>query len=155
MSDNQTIPLSTIQGQYNRGIDPHLTVCTNCGKDTNSLTVGELWKAKNQYKNWVYFYRRDRRKIEKELQFEFKEVIRVGPHERIPFGLCDECETEIHQFEQIVQSGGAYWHCKECHQSGVLKPCEYVDHIRQANAILAPKPIGIEFDSCKQHSVEH
>lgn len=152
MPDTNYIPLSTDRNNPG-GLCPHLTVCTRCGEETNALTIGELWKAKYQ-NQYVYFYRRDRRKIEKQLNHQFRDdqIQRVGEFERVPFGVCEACETELETYKQIVSDGGVYFECTECRRSGVIKASDFTREIRERNNIPAPNPIGVRFDSCQQHN---
>jgi len=70
--------------------------------------------------------------------------------ERVPMGLCKECETQDREFAAEVERGGVHWKCADCGQSGVIKAdTEFSRHIRESHGMPAPKPIGVEFDKNK------
>ena len=63
-------------------------------------------------------------------------------------------ELEQHlKFKSIVESGGAYWKCKECPQGGVLTAeSKLAIALRETSGVASPDPVGIEFDTCDQHT---
>lgn len=80
--------------------------------------------------------------------------------------LCDKCEKEVTEFENIVAAGGIYFQCTKCKAAGVIKyEGASEDARRMIEAVRAQQfgrgtvgwmsmPVGIEFDSCDQHGEE-
>lgn len=76
----------------------------------------------------------------------------LARNESIPCELCDDCQKEIREHQQIVADGGVYFRCLQCKAEGVIKPNEFTKHVRESQGIFPPHPLGIEFVSCEQHT---
>lgn len=136
-----------------KGVNPFLTVCERCGKDIGLILVG----------------RRD--KIRqcggcKQHLIGFREMEPCpscgdrGPHayvktlqegDKLPGGLCDECDKEVREHNEIVRQGGVHWKCKECKRGGVIRPSDFAAKVREAANVPAPNPVGVEFEKCAEH----
>lgn len=147
------IPLSK-----ERGIDPHLTCCVECGQDTNGLTLGVIMEGKDTDGNLHYTQRGSTHKYTKDLYRNSPFALSIDWNEltdtnkRIPMGLCTECE-ELHAMAlQALEDGAIYFNCDCCDITGMLKgESELAIAVRKQQNIPAPEPVGVTFDSCDQH----
>jgi len=65
--------------------------------------------------------------------------------------LCDSCNEELAQFDEIVKAGGVHWRCLDCGLSGTIGKSDYADMLRDYMEIKPPVPCGVEFETCKEH----
>lgn len=134
------------------GVNPHLTYCRRCGGDCEDLI---LLGARDG------IYRCDDCGLNligggpcpdhpgRHTTF----VRKVEEHEKLPAGPCRACRDEIELHEKIVAEGGVYFRCSECSSEGVIKPdSELARAVREHARVAPPKPIGITFDVCQQHT---
>ena len=148
--------MSNIPLHPTRALDPHLTYCPKCGGDGKGLTVGHLFAFVDRQDRIVCCYNRgDREKTKRSNHghldgYDTREV-REG--ERVPDNqICDTCEKEAAEHRAIVEAGGVYFKCDQCHQTGVIKDSEFAKDVRKRAGVEAPNPIGVKFESCDQHA---
>lgn len=132
------------------GLNPRLTICTNCGKDGRYILllgikneVGTCLVHGNVITNGsICPFCKNRLENQRELRYS----------EKIPSGLCEACEKEVNEYVAIVASGGVYFKCVECRHTGVVRPSEFATHVREV-AKIPTGPVGVEFQHCSEHSV--
>jgi len=137
------------------GIDPHLTYCTNCGGDVNAITLGTLMCGEDD-KGMKHYYNAGR----KPKGVTIYHSKRVPSHEKVPFGLCDDCEKEQTQFSEASAKGGVYFRCESCGINGVVQYTKsshgFCKEVRTLNDLVlrddeTNKPCGVLFDNCERH----
>lgn len=132
------------------GVNPHLTVCPRCGKDSNELLLIGA-------RDWIS--RCDDCGLNligggpcpEHPRAHTTRVRMIGEHERLPATtLCDECKAEVTLHRQVVSEGGIYFKCK-CGATGVIKAsAPLAGLVRERMQIAAPAPCGVELDDCPQ-----
>lgn len=151
-----------------KGVNPRMTVCYRCGKDAESIILlGKNDKKVTCSNCGTINYGCNKHDKCNKCGFKMynSEQEEIGEYEKIPV-LCSECEKEIESFKNVVSSGGIYFKCNECGQSGVIKKSDYSMYIRgihtkNSNDIYDKEDefgkylsCGIEFNSCKEHQKE-
>jgi len=173
--------MSNIPLHHERGLDPHLCFCQRCGGKTNAITVGVVMKGKSS--KGVHYYQQGRRgEVEKSIDEQLSDVVCVEEHERVPdTHNCEKCQTELNEHKRIVEDGGVFFKCKTCDATGVLRAkSQLAIEVRREVQRTADKEAaanekakfhddwytarqgtgstyiqcGVEFDNCKQHTVE-
>jgi hypothetical protein len=67
---------------------------------------------------------------------------------------CAKCKEELELWAKLVSEGGVYFKCSQCTATGVIKPDTVLaTAVRAHTKIEAPNSVGMEFESCDQHSV--
>lgn len=140
-----------------RGIDPHLCKCINCGGDSNSLTVGVIRKGEDE--NGVIHYANRGQTDKHNAMLRNKGLSEVlqwetvtDTTERIPMGLCTKCEEQEKLFKEELEKGGIFFRCKQCEKHGMIIGSHQLSiDIREHSGIKAPDPVGTEFITCKEH----
>ena len=139
-----SIPLSK-----DRGLNARLTTCTHCGKDGRELAlIGSG--------DYLHDCRTCGAKVLGTKQMRkcpsCKEVgslyvdRRLEDNEKLPMGLCEECENKSKEAEEIVKAGGIYWKCSDCGSSGAIRAeSGMAKAVRAHTGVAPPKPTGIEF----------
>jgi hypothetical protein len=148
--------MTKIELNKDGSMDTYLEVCSHCKKSTGIL-LGTLYE--NTDTKGITHYASTPHKYQKECEqhgtFFNKPFTKVGPSTQIPTGLCDECYEKLADeqalFSEIVSQGGVYFKCKECHQTGAIKPNEFTASVRRSAGVEPPDPLGIEFSSCEEH----
>lgn len=138
------------------GLTPHLCICERCMKnETQNLTIGVIHKAEDQHGNVYYSDRDQRGKTLREARDKgifLSNWSMLDEHEKIPMGLCTECEEELALHAHIVKRGGVYFRCSECMQSGVIQPNEFTIVVKKHHGIKENEPVGVQFTKCSEHS---
>jgi len=122
-----------IQLHPTKGVNPRLTICPRCGKDGPELI---LMGIRDYYQTCPSCDTRsyggfDRGTCPKCKAHVSGNKTPIGEHERIPGSLCKECEDVIKLHRELVEAGGVYWKCNDCHGEGVIKgTSEFAQHIR-------------------------
>lgn len=140
-----------------KGVNPFLTICKRCGQDAPDLILVGNKQYKDICRNCgaVYYGGRDRPHTGKcnfcddPYPVFDREPIKDG--EKIPIGLCRECQEEEERFAKIVSEGGIYFRCKDCKSTGVIRKNEYTDAVRQMMGkeytVEPYLPCGVELDA--------
>lgn len=81
------------------------------------------------------------------------EVLPIEEHEKIPYGLCHDCEEEQKEHRKLVEAGGVYWKCSVCSATGVIRPSEFARQVREKMTIPAPGLCGVEFEGLEGNPV--
>lgn len=144
--------MSTIPLHPTRGLDPHLTYCPRCGGEGSGLTIGRLMKGTTYDGRTVFFQAGQKRTVERDMGISIQHVEEAKEGERVPDNdICDSCKQEIATQKEVIEAGGVYFRCKECHCEGVIKPNDFTEAVRKHSGIEAPNPVGVEFDHCTEH----
>lgn len=130
-----------------KGLNPKMTCCYRCGKETNEILLLGISDYKHKCKCGLDFIGKRKDKCPKCKTFSTSSEV-IGEFERIASGLCDDCKKEIETFKTIVEEGGVYWKCTGCGNHGVIKKNEFTDNLRKKQNIPIPNPVGVEFDKC-------
>ncbi len=145
-----------------KGLNPIMTFCERCHESDSIIIAGRAITA--AYKGTcpdcetvVYCTSNvlDNTPREQEAKCpcgRYLTCTRISDHEPIPYGLCQKCQDELAVFEAEVAAGGVYFKCKGCKISGVIKAdSELAIRVRQHANIMAPEPVGLEFNECDEH----
>jgi len=139
-----------------KGVNPFLSVCPRCGKDTGVVLVGKrdiVTTCANCGTRNYGSYRHEKcggcraplrdgksRKLEEQ--------------EKLPGAFCEECLKEAEVWEEEVKRGGVYWRCK-CGCDGVFKAdSEVAVSYRQLAGKPAPEVLGVSVKACLMCSKE-
>ena len=131
-----------------KGVNPHITCCKGCGKDIGLALVGinnRVITCGTCGVNNVAAKFGDKcggcggRLSSRDKWRELEE------HEKIPDGLCDECQEEVEKHKAIVQAGGVYWKCSSCNAKGVIKRSEYSLEVKRAMGLEEDAMCGVMF----------
>jgi len=133
------------------GVNPKLTFCRRCGRETNELLLVGAHTGKYTCDNCGLLMLGGRPNIGHRCprcggnRTSFTKTGTIGERERLPASdLCDGCKMELESFKQIVDEGGVYWKCKDCHAEGVMKKSPYAGMVRlKLNIPIGP--CGVEF----------
>ena len=137
----------SIQLHPEKGLNPHLTICPQCGKDGPELLL--LGAVDKVYKcttcNMTFIGKPQGGRCPKCcVQVFFDRNIEEG--ERLPGGLCDDCLELNEQVEKIVKEGGIHWKCKKCGSAGAIKAeAPLAKAVREQLNIPPPDPCGVAF----------
>lgn len=137
-----------------KGVNPHLTYCPRCGGEGRELVLlgNHDCKTLCEHCGTMNFGTRKGGtcgKCGKKMYNSKTEEI--GDHEKLPGSLCEKCEKEIEQHDQIVAEGGVYFRCRDCKKNGVIRKSDFADAVRRAHGLTEPKedgafpPCGVEF----------
>lgn len=131
-----------------KGLNPRLTCCYHCGKETNEILLLGASDYTHKCSCGINFIGKKQDKCPRCNAFSNSSEI-IGEYEKVASGLCDDCKKEIETFKEIVEEGGAYWRCISCGRCGVIKKNEFTDNLRKEKNIPIPNPIGVKFDKCQ------
>ena len=135
-----------------------MCICTQCGGETNALTVGVIMTATDNSGRTHYCPRGVTRKHVRDLPSgvhlttEWSEV--TDPSVRIPVGLCEACEERHAAAHAAVVAGGVFFQCTQCGAEGAVKAGPLAAAVREHHGIEAPGLCGVEFDECEEHGVK-
>lgn len=142
-----------------RGLDPHMCVCVNCGKNTG-LTIGVILKAKDAEGNTHYCNRGETTKYNKSLTKAGIDKVTgwetiTDSWEKVPIGFCEKCAKVMELLYHEAKNGGVMFKCSECNIEGVFKAnSEAALEIRKNCNKTKKEVIGITLDKCEYHTVE-
>lgn len=107
------------------GVNAKLTFCRRCGKDGNELLLigayDSIRKCNNCKIELIGFTSTAQCPKCKQSGSTF--VRTIGEYEKLPSNsLCDTCQKEVDEHKALVEAGGVYFKCKECNNTGVIKP---------------------------------
>jgi len=140
------------------GINCRMTYCWRCGGDGPELVLLGSSNFRNQCPHceaWVYGGLRSQPCPKCGERGIGQNRTELTKYERLPGGLCKECEDELKLHKDIVDAGGIYFKCKKCDKTGVIKGhTEIAKLVREKLKVEAPAPCGIEFDNCEHHTVK-
>lgn len=133
------------------GLNPRLTVCYVCGKELADIALlGDqnfLWHCNDCDINFI-----GKEKTRKCVQCKRTHIERVrelDKFEKIPLGLCEQCQKLKDEAAKAVAEGGVYWHCKTCGSSGALtRDNPIAPLVRESLQVRPPEPCGVEVSNC-------
>jgi hypothetical protein len=134
-----------------KGVNPFLTYCPRCGGEGSEL----LLVGNRQYTQTcpscgvVNIGGADYGKCNNcRGDMSGVERVKIPDGTKLPGGLCEKCEKEVKEFEELVAAGGIYWKCK-CGASGVVKAnTQTAMEFRKAVGVEAPEPVGMSVENC-------
>jgi len=137
-----------------KGLNPRLTVCTQCGADVGLALLGEHnIKYTCPKCGCVHFGPPDHHKCGK-CEEPFSRVWKkeeIGENEKLPGGLCDACRKQADLMKEVVAEGGIYWKCTVCGSNGAIKSSSSLcAMVREKMGIAPPAPCGIEFHGAEE-----
>lgn len=116
-----------------KGVNPRLTICPRCGKDGPELV---LMGTRDYFVTCPSCGMRGYGGFNQETCPNCKAHVSghrtpIEDHEKIPGSLCDDCKNEIKHHRELVEAGGVYWKCNDCHREGVIKrTSKFAQHVR-------------------------
>ncbi len=129
------------------GVNATLTYCPRCGREGREiLLVGKAidYECESCHGHVIGIRPSSCPHCEKSVGFishgEFD-----GLEQRLSGELCESCEKEVTEFDEILKEGGIFWKCSDCKKEGMLRKCELTESVRKEMGIEAPNPCGIEF----------
>jgi hypothetical protein len=130
-----------------KGVNPRLTCCRNCGKDVGVALLGineGIYECNICKVNHIGYPSGGRCP---KCATSVTKTGTVGEHDKLPIELCDDCEAKEKASADAVRDGGIYWKCSKCHSSGaILKRAPLAQMVREQMNIAAPNPCGIDFE---------
>lgn len=134
----------TIRLHSKLGVNPHLTYCPRCGGETNEIallgTTNKVYICNLGHRSIGYPKNGKCPECNAIVSFERE----IEERERIPGGLCDNCQEQIKE----VKKGGIFFRCK-CGTEGVIKAGHpLAEAVRKQLKVKAPKPCGVELETC-------
>lgn len=131
-----------------RGVNPRMTICVRCGKDTPTLALlgdGDYLHVCRSC-NKTVLGKKGSRKCPACGAHALSMERRLDEYEKIPMGLCDECEAKDKEMHDVVKRGGVYWKCADCGSSGAIRAeAPLAKVVREQSGIKIPNPVGVEF----------
>ena len=139
-----------------KGLNPHMMTCPGCGKDNGSIALlgiaNGVFTCRSCGLKHVGFPGSPKGGCQKCGGHDFKRA-ELYDYDRVPGGLCAECEAEQKAFDDVVRTGGVYFRCKRCGSQGVIRAdVELAKKVREHAKIEAPNPVGVELDECPECS---
>jgi len=134
-----------------KGINPHMTICSRCGGDGEEIlllgTSDTKFYCSGCSQNVIAPARTN--KCPNCRRYDTLDLIgTIDDWEKITTGICSKCEKELKEHKKVVSEGGIYFRCK-CGAEGVIKPSNKIcKDVRDKMNIQAPKPCGVELPSC-------
>ena len=143
-----------------KGVNPRVTRCRQCGKDVGVALLG---RQNHKYtcpkcgqvhiglpdrgpKKPFMPNRRACQKCDEDYGSHWKKE-EIPDHESLVVDLCTDCEKLNAAARKIVEEGGIYWTCKDCGAGGAIKAeSELAKEVREVSDVKAPDPVGYEFD---------
>ena len=141
-----------IQLHPTKGLNPHLIACTRCGKDTGEIALlgvnnGVYTCKACEMEHWGFAGRPRHCQRCHSTDFSRKEMY---DYDKMP-GICKECLDKQKATDTEVEAGGVYFKCMKCGSKGAIKAgVELAAKVREKTGITAPKPVGVELESCPQ-----
>lgn len=141
-----------------KGVNPRLTCCRNCGKDVGVALLGaseSVFKCSRcDMKSIGGRPRKNRPGHLGERQCPgcgaHDSYVRdgvVGEYDKIPDGLCTECEETEAACAEVVREGGIFWKCSKCGSAGAIRAsAPLAAMVREQMDIAAPDPVGVDFE---------
>jgi hypothetical protein len=130
-----------------KGLNPHMTVCQQCGQDIGLMLLGsaDSLLTCNDCGKTTVGKRKARTCADPECKgrLTFKEEL--ADTSRFPGGLCDVCKLERDTHAKFVSEGGVYFKCDDCNATGVIKSNSFTQEVREKHNIPAPNPVGVQF----------
>jgi len=132
-----------------KGVNPRLTVCRNCGKDVGVALLGaieSIYECSHCRAHCIGG--RPAYDVCTACGFHggFTFVRKVEEQEKLPVELCDDCKKNEEACAAAVAEGGVYWKCSSCGSQGAIKStAPLAQAVRKQAGIETPKPVGVEF----------
>lgn len=144
----------SIQLHPEKGANPHLMTCPRCGKDNGSIALlgvaNGVYTCKSCGLKHVGFAGSPKDGCQKCGSRDFKRT-ELYDYDKVPGGLCAECEARQKACDDEVKAGGVYFRCKKCGSQGAIKAgVELAKKVREHMKIEAPDPVGVELDECSE-----
>ena len=151
--------MASLRLDKEKGVNPRLTFCAQCGEDAEELIL--LGSQKHKYTcpdcNAVHFGRPDTDPSKKNLRCCQKCGFGFGSNwakdeieewEKLPASQpCKKCRDIAEEVNDVVKEGGVFWRCKSCGSNGAIRAeSDFAKLVREKMEILAPEPVGVEFD---------
>lgn len=147
----------SIQLHSEKGLNPRLTICRNCGKDVGVALLGsseKIYKCTScgarslggRPRKGSHLNRREECPSCKAVgTYDFER--NIEDHEKLPIELCNDCQKNLEAVAEEVKRGGIHWKCKDCGSAGAIKAGHPLAEAVRAHAkIAAPDPVGVEFN---------
>jgi hypothetical protein len=137
------------------GVNARMTTCVQCGADGQELLLlgnRNYWVECSNCKARVYGgFDKDGTCPSCGSKYTYGERHELTDGERVPHGLCKECEDNLQAQKDMVAAGGVYFRCKKCGTTGATRPEAGISKaVREHSKIEAPNPVGVELDECPQ-----
>jgi hypothetical protein len=143
--------MSSITLHPEKGVNPFLTFCPRCGGEGRDLIlVGRRdYVDECQGCGMKHFGGADKKTCQGCGRHQFNRR-KIADGEKLPGGLCLECETEVAEHKAVVAAGGVYFQCADCGVQGVIKANEFTADVRKHHGLTDGEPCGVEFtaDDC-------
>jgi len=130
-----------------KGVNPRITVCKQCGKDVGVALLGSnesVYECNNCGVNHIGGRPKECPCGER---YQFTKKRNIGDTEKLPVELCDSCKEEAELHNKLVEEGGIYWRCAKCRSHGVVKKeSELSKKVRAELTCEPPALCEVEFD---------
>ena len=135
-----------------KGVNPRVIVCANCGTSTGIAMMGrrdKVWKCLSCNLHHIGGKPETGKCHCGADNFEDKGSL--PDNAQIPCDLCDDCMAKEQACVEEVEKGGVYWRCLDCKSTGAIKAeAATAKEVRKAHGIPSPAPCGVEVtkDDC-------
>lgn len=146
-----------------KGVNAHMTLCSRCGGEGQELIMlGAHDKKVTCNSCGMVHIGMTKRSLKTGCKNchsgNLTEEI-IADNEKLPIGLCEDCEKEIAEHKKVIDSGGLHFKCDECGCLGVIKPSKFTESVRQSaldNGMIKTldAEFGIEFNKCAEHETD-
>lgn len=142
----------SIQLHPEKGVNPHLMVCPRCGKDNGAIALlgvaNGIYTCKSCGLRHVGFAGSPKGGCQECHGHDFKRT-ELYDYDKVPGGLCAECEAKQKECDEVVRAGGIYFKCTGCGSEGAIKAdSKTAKAVREKSGIKAPDPVGLECTEC-------
>lgn len=120
-----------------RGLNPHLTVCPQCGQDGNEIML--IGSRENVMqcaacKVTIFGHRASEPCPKCKDRGPHSLIRKIEEHEKLPGSICDACRKERDEHRREVRAGGVYFKCSDCGVTGVIKgSSDFAKHVRETH----------------------
>lgn len=134
-----------------KGMNPRRTICARCNAPTPEILLLGV------HDQWDECDRCDRQYIGDPKAARAccgtGKLNSKGSHPvnlPVPGAICETCENEMQQFDEVVKAGGLYFQCIDCGKAGVIKRNDWTLAFKKEMKMEEDEVAGVEFtqDDC-------
>lgn len=127
------------------GVNPHLASCQRCGEETGEIlllgSANSIYECSHCHASVIGGGLRCPKCNTRSLKF----VRELDEMEKVPSGLCADCNAEMIAHQKIVEEGWIYFQCDACKAMGVItKDKEIAQRVRREMKIDPPALCGLK-----------
>lgn len=129
-----------------KGVNPRVMVCHNCGKDVGLVLLGQRESLYRCEACGAQVVGRGSKCPACGERGTLTRVRKIDDHEKLAVGYCDECQQRNDLVTETVRAGGIHWRCTKCGSAGAVHARAPISQlVREQMGIEPPESCGIEF----------